>query len=115
MYTLQQGDSFGQYSVLFNEEFSFSVKSKTKVRLLKLSQDFFIDSKEAISGLDMAIEYAEDLVEEFGIPICDFKVYDILPNKKQKFRRAISKIKTILKTKGATWDKIKDMSLPHEA
>jgi len=110
VYTLQQGDSFGQYSVLFNEEFSFSVKSKTKVRLLKLSQDFFIDSKEAINGLNSAIEYAEDLVEEFGIPICDFKLFDIIMNKKLKFRRAITKIKNILKTKGKTWDKIQHMS-----
>jgi len=34
---LQQGDSIGQYSILFDEPSNFTAKAVTKVRLLSLS------------------------------------------------------------------------------
>jgi len=49
--TLHQGDLFGQYSFLYNESLLFTAVAKTKVRLLTLSQEFFIEHKEMIKGM----------------------------------------------------------------
>ena len=72
---LNQGDVIGQYSVLFDEEIMFSVFAKTNVRILTLSQEFFRSNLELIDGLEEAILEAEDIVDVFGIPICDYRVY----------------------------------------
>mmetsp|Transcript_34327 Transcript_34327/g.52595 ORF Transcript_34327/g.52595 Transcript_34327/m.52595 type:complete len:135 (-) Transcript_34327:473-877(-) len=73
--TLKQGDVIGQYSVLFNEGFLFTTVAKTSVRILSLDQSFFVDQKDEIDGLEDAIFEAEEFVKEYGIPICDFRVF----------------------------------------
>ena len=66
-------------------------------------------------GLDKAIEFAEDEVETFGVPYCDFKVF-YLPDFKQrpldKFKRAVRKAIKINKQKiktGDVLDLVKEM------
>jgi len=61
--------------VLFDEESNFTVKALSNVRILTLTQEFFIQNKETIEGIEEAIEYAEEIADEFGVPICDFKVF----------------------------------------
>ena len=63
--TLKQGDSIGQYSVLFGKEFEFNVTAKTHVRILTLNENFFFDfshaadySDKALDGFCQAIEAA---------------------------------------------------------
>lgn len=73
--TLRQGDNLGQYSCLFNEGFVFSIVAQTNVRLLTLSQQFFLDNLTTIDGLKRCVMQAENYVEEHGIPICDFKIF----------------------------------------
>ena len=79
-----QGGIIGQYSVLFGEELSFSVTSETVVRVLTLPDKFFSifcqtstaqREQDTIDGLEEAIDRAQKHVDEFGVPICDFKVY----------------------------------------
>lgn len=82
---LCQGDLIGQYSALFSEDLSFSVISKTQVRMLTLPERFFSsfsnqmqfmgEDETVIDGLDEALDRAQEHVDQFGVPICDFKVY----------------------------------------
>ena len=60
---------------MFNEGFLFSAIAKESVRLLTLNQDFFVEHKDLIVGLEEAVTKAEDRVEEFGVPACDYQVY----------------------------------------
>ena len=70
---LQQGDVIGQYSFLFDEQFRFSAKSMTKVRVLSLSQEVLIENQTVIDGLEEAINTAEIMVRDTKVPSCDFK------------------------------------------
>jgi len=50
--TLAQGDTIGQFSVLFDERLNFDSRAKTPMRVLTLSLDFFKDNYSIIYGLD---------------------------------------------------------------
>jgi len=98
LHVLRQGDVIGQYSILFNESFLFNTVAQTSVRLLKIDQDFFLENQETIEGLKDSILEAEKYVEQYGIPICDFTVFD---KKKlspmEKFRRGVNHVITLNK------------------
>ena len=66
----------GQFSVLFNRELTFKASAKTSVRLLTLSQDFFVNNAEVIEGIEDIIIEAEDFVDKNGVPRMDFKQYE---------------------------------------
>ena len=72
----EHGCTIGQYSVLFEEPFIFTVVAKTYVRLLVLDISFFINCRDSINDLDDAIVTAEKHIDKFGIPICDFAHFD---------------------------------------
>ena len=93
---LNQGDVIGQYSVLFNEEIMFSVKALTNARILTLSEEFFSKNKEYIDGIEDAIIEAEDFVDKYGIPICDFKPFVLCDTKFGKIRRALNRAKRLI-------------------
>jgi ATP-dependent helicase/DNAse subunit B len=63
------------YSILFNEGFLFTAMAKKNARVLTLDRDFFLDKYEEIEGLRECIIKAEEHVEIYGVPICDFKKY----------------------------------------
>jgi len=65
----------GQYSVLYKEEFLFTATAKSNVRLLTLDSQFFQDKDDLIDGMKNLIEGAHYFVDKFGLPICDFKVF----------------------------------------
>ena len=71
---LKQGDTIGQYSVLSGLEFEFSATAMTHVRLLTLSDNFFRDQcdYQSIEGFITTIDIAQEHIDEFDIPICDF-------------------------------------------
>ena len=79
---LKQGDCLGQYSVLFDEPSCFSAKALTRVRILQLSQKFYMENKDIIEDLENCIEYAEDLIDLSGVPVCDFKIFKKCQTKK---------------------------------
>lgn len=90
LHTLKQGDVLGQYSVLFNQNFLFSAEATTQVRVLTLDQDFFINYQDQIEGLKEQLIKAEHFVEQHGIPICDFKLYQRKPmTPLERFKRAV--------------------------
>lgn len=81
--TLKQGDTIGQYSVLFGQEFEFKLTAQTHVRLLKLTDHFFCHfshqsdcCEQSISGFSQAIDRAQTYIDEFNIPFCDFNLFD---------------------------------------
>ena len=83
---------------MFNEDFVFSIIAKQNVRLLTLDQNFFIEKRDIIEGLEDCLFYAESFVECHSIPVCDFKLYEHEPiTPKQKFIRAVKHIKILNK------------------
>lgn len=81
--TLKQGDSIGQYSVLFGQAFEFNATARTHVRILTLSENFFghfsheADSGDkGLDGFCEAIDRAQAHVDQFDVPVCDFKIFD---------------------------------------
>ena len=96
--TLHQGSCIGQYSVLYEEPFIFTAIAKSFVRFLILDQAFFVECRNQINRLDEAIYRAEEHVEDFGIPCCDFIHYERNPpTSRQRFRNVINHIKVIHK------------------
>ena len=90
---LQQGDVIGQYSYLFDEQFNFTVRCSTKVRVLSLSQEILIKNQSTIDGIGKVIKRAENIANQTGVPICDFKQFDSKPTPAKKFRRALARLK----------------------
>ena len=80
---LGQGDMIGQYSVLFNNDIMFSVIAKTNVRILMLDRNFFIKfgvygkngDLDDIEGLEDSITSAQQHIDKYGVPICDYKIW----------------------------------------
>ena len=53
--------------------------------------------------LSEAIDSAQDHIDEFGIPMCDYKGYDkLLVSPAEKLIRAKNRLKTIQKTNNET-------------
>ena len=82
--TLKQGDLIGQYSVINGDEFEFAVQARTNVRVLYLTREFInyftnedLVGDRQIEGFMKAISRARTTIQKFGVPICDFKVFDI--------------------------------------
>jgi len=50
--------------------------------MLSLSQDFLIKSQQTIDGIEDSIARAEALVNDIGVPICDFSRFRKGENKK---------------------------------
>lgn len=76
--SLQQGDIIGQYTVLYGQDLVFRIVAKSNtVRLLTLSSEFFQEygDKDIIDGLNAAIKRAQEFIDIYGIPNCDFKIY----------------------------------------
>lgn len=103
---LGQGSLIGQYSVLFKEDLGFSIICRTAVRVLIIPESFFHDlvssSKQhnRIKGLDDALDRAQSHVDLYGIPVCDFKVYDngLSPiTLRERFNNAVNRILTLNK------------------
>ena len=101
----------GQYSVLFNENFLYSVVAKNHVRLLSLDQQFFLDHQDDIEGLKETIVEAEAHVEKYGLPICDFRVLQerekLTP--KEKFKRAVNHVIILNRVNTKTRSKFLDV------
>ena len=76
----------------------FSVFAKTNIRILSLSQEFFRNNLELIDGIEEAILEAEDIVEDFGIPVCDYRVYSSNDNLSRKLHRCVSRAKLLKKS-----------------
>lgn len=84
----------GQYSVLFGSEMEFSVTAKTHVRVLTLSENFFSHfchlaecGEHFIEGFIESIDRAQAYVDEFDIPICDFKIFNYMNTRHDLERR----------------------------
>lgn len=67
--TLKQGDTIGQYSVLFGQALEFNATAKTSVRILTLSENFFAHfgneadcCEDYITGFHEAIDRAQEHV-----------------------------------------------------
>ena len=82
----------GQYSVLFDEPLLFTATAVSNLRLLTIDQSFFTEYKDTIQGLEDAIYEAETHVEDFGMPLCDFKLFATDANPLMRFRRAVNHI-----------------------
>ena len=55
-----------------------------------------MENKDLISGMGQAIENAEELVSNYGIPICDYKVYsNQFAPLKTRFKKAIDRAKQL--------------------
>ena len=70
--------------MLSGEELEFSVTAKTHVRVLTLSENFFGHfsheqecGDQYINGFAEAIDKAQDYIDEFGVPFCDYKTFDM--------------------------------------
>ena len=82
--------------MLFEEDFMYTAVARTEVQLFSLDQSFFLNKKHTIKGLEDAIFFAEAFTEEFGLPCCDFHIFDFVPLKPRgKFRRGINHMKVI--------------------
>ena len=93
--TLKQGDIIGSYSVLFNEKVFFTARTTTFVKILVLPQEFFRKNKDIIEGLEEAIMYAENKVDNLGVPFCDFIIIRPKESSFTKLRRAVKKAKML--------------------
>lgn len=94
--TLRQGDVIGLYSAMFNERYLISGVAATSVRTLSIHQDFFVERKDEVEGLEYSISEVEKHVQEFGVPVCDYRVFDkkaVSPIK--RFQRAVNRLKIL--------------------
>ena len=80
----------GQYSVLFDEPLMFTAHAVSNLRVLTIDQSFFMEYKDTINGLEDAICEAETHVEDFGLPLCDFKLFATATSPLMRFRRAVN-------------------------
>ena len=71
----------------------FTAVAAKNVRILTLPQEFFLMNQDAIAGLKDAIIVAEQRVEDFGVPVCDFiKFSRTQPSALFKFKRAVNHV-----------------------
>lgn len=54
-----------------------------------------MNNVELIDGLEDVIVEAENFVNEYGVPICDFKPFSGQLSSKQKFERASRRLKIL--------------------
>ena len=90
--SLKQGDMLGQYSVLFDEPLLFTAHAVSNLRILTIDQSFFMEYKDTINGLEDAIYEAETHVEDYGMPLCDFKLFATVSSPLKRFRRAVKHV-----------------------
>lgn len=110
--TLREGDSIGQFSVLFETKLVFRIMAKTtSVRYLTLDDTFFVEygdkdygDKDTLKPLKEAIQEANNYEKEFGLPICDFQKYPFEEDTSNMMDRPkeirIQHYKSVFKTMG---------------
>ena len=67
---LQQGDLIGQYSCLDSKTFNFEAYVISKeATVFELERRFFDTFQHKIEGLQHAVQFANELILEDGVPI----------------------------------------------
>ena len=72
---LKQGDVIGQYAILTKTGYKFDANALTDGKIFTLSEAFLLKNKEKIEGLSQALQFANELVSEDGVPIQDYRIH----------------------------------------
>ena len=88
--------------MLGNERICFDVIAETSLRVLCLDEQFFAQmiDEEIIKGLDECISSAQKIVNHYGVPYCDYRIFKQKNSCKKRFINAVKRCMVMNKAAG---------------